>query len=65
MQRNITVSGVTDDGCGFSRLFVDVKAEDGQLIDTYRMDSLALSFDELWVRYGRPAVRGFRQMYGI
>lgn len=62
--KRITVSGVNEH-MGFSRLFVDVIREDGSLVDTFREESLALTFEELWQKYGRRAVRQLKAMYAV
>jgi hypothetical protein len=50
---------------GVSTLEVDVLRADGTLIDTDRHESRTLSFEELYAKYGRRAIRHFRKTYGI
>jgi hypothetical protein len=50
---------------GVSTLEVDALRADGSLIDTARYESQVLSFAELYAKFGRRAVRFFRQAYGI
>lgn len=50
---------------GVSTLEVDAHCADGTLIDTDRHESQTLSFEELYAKYGRRAIRYFRKTYGI
>jgi hypothetical protein len=50
---------------GVSTLEVDALRADGTLIDTDRHESQTLSFEELYAKYGRRAIRYFRKTYGI
>jgi len=50
---------------GVSTLEVDALRANGSLIDTARYESQVLSFAELYVKFGRRAVRFFRRAHGI
>jgi hypothetical protein len=63
-EKSIRVDGLSFH-LGFSVLCVDALRANGSLIDTARYESQSLSFEQLYAKYGRRAIRFFRRTYGI
>lgn len=64
-RKKMTISGLNKH-LGFSVVHIDViNADTLNLIDTMRMESQTLTFEELWNTRGRKAARQLRKAYAV
>ncbi len=64
MYRHISVSGVSYHN-GVSTLDVVAYSSPGVVIDAYKWESSCHSFEELYSKYARKAIKYLRATYGI